>query len=70
MIEADPETIARDQTPELEAKRAARMKAYNKSFLPKLLATYMPWYNPSRVPLPGGYETARTTYSNLALGVR
>lgn len=70
MIEADPETIARYQTPELEARRAARMKAYNKAFLPKLLATYMPWYNPSRLALPGGYETARTTYSNLALSIR
>lgn len=70
MIDADPDTVERHQTPELIAKRKARLKAYNKAFLPKLLNTYMPWYSPANVPLPGGFETARTTYSDMAVSIR
>ncbi|MEY2756697.1 MAG: hypothetical protein RIR33_475 [Pseudomonadota bacterium] len=70
MIEAAPEVMARYQQPEMEAKRQARMSAYTKAFMPKLLATYTPWYSPSSVPLPPSYEGARRTFSDLALSVR
>lgn len=70
MIEADPETVARYDTPELKARRAARDKAYLRSVLPKQLATYMPWYDPRRVDLPPQFEPARADYTRLAVSVQ
>lgn len=70
MIEADPVTIARYDTPEAKAKRAARGKAYLRNVLPKQLATYMPWYDPRKVSLPPQYEPARETYTRLAASVQ
>jgi hypothetical protein len=70
MIDADPETIKLGDTPELEAVRKARMKAYVANVLPKQLATYLPWYDPRKVPLPPQYETARQTYSSMATAIQ
>lgn len=70
MIEADPETIARYDTPEAKAKRAERAKAYMRNVLPKQLATYLPWYDPRKVSLPPQFEPARATYSALATSVQ
>jgi predicted metal-dependent hydrolase len=70
MIDASPEIMKRYSAPELEARRKARLAAYTKIFTPKLLATYLPGYNPSRVPLPSGFEEARGEFSRLAMSVR
>jgi predicted metal-dependent hydrolase len=70
MLSAEPELVAAYQSHEMQATRSARLRSYNRSFLPKLLATYLPWYNPARVALPPEYETARKTYSDLAVSIR
>ncbi|MBI1188757.1 MAG: hypothetical protein GC206_15735 [Alphaproteobacteria bacterium] len=70
MIAADPETIARYNTPERAEKRKARRKAYAAKALPKQLATYMPWYNPRTMRLPDAFEPARAEYTSLAASVQ
>lgn len=70
MIAADPETIARYDTPELKAKRVKMAQTYLWNVLPKQLATYLPWYNPRTVPLPPQFEPARQEYSRLAMSVQ
>ena len=70
MIEADPEAIARFDTPEWKKVRKARLARYQRAFLPRFLATYLPWYNPARVALPRGFQGARETYSALAVSVQ
>lgn len=70
MIDADPETIAKYDTPELRALRKKRMQRYIWNVLPKQLATYMPWYNPRKVKLPPQFEPARKTYSALATSIQ
>jgi len=68
MKAADAELFARYDNPESAAVRKAFNAAYGKRVLPKLLATYMPWYNPRRIDLPPAYEAARERYSGLAIG--
>ena len=70
MIEADRETMAKYDTPELKKLRDERMKRYMKAWLPKQLATYMPWYNPRTANLPPQFEPARNTYTALAASVQ
>lgn len=70
MIEADPEMIARYDTPELKTKRAKRAQAYLWNVLPKQLSTYLPWYNPRHVPLPPQFEPARQEYTRLAASIQ
>jgi predicted metal-dependent hydrolase len=70
MIEADPEVMARYDTPELKKLRTARMKRYLWNVLPRQLATYMPWYDPGRVRLPPQFEPARQAYSALATSIQ
>ncbi len=69
MIEADPQTIARFDHPDLRAKCARRAQNYFRNLLPKQLATYMPWYDPRRIRLPDQFEPARQTYTRLAASV-
>lgn len=66
MIEADPQTMAEFDRPDLKARCAARADSYFRNLLPKQLATYMPWYDPRRIPLPDQFEPARQTFSQLA----
>jgi uncharacterized protein len=70
MITADPETMKRYDTPHWRSVRKARMARYRRDYLPRLIGTFMPWYNPARVSLPEGFEGARATYTALAAGVR
>ena len=70
MIAADPQTMARYATPEWEAVRKRRLKAYKDDFTPRYLATFSPWYNPAKVKLPAGFQTARDTYTALAASVQ
>ncbi len=70
MIAADPETMARFKTPEWAAVRKARMSQYKRAYLPRLIGTFMPWYNPARVALPGDFELARKTFTEMAASVQ
>lgn len=70
MIAADPQTMARYDTPEWEAVRKARMKRYMGDYLPRLIGTFAPWYNPATVALPAGFQAARDTYTALAASVQ
>lgn len=66
MKQADPETMARFQQPDIVAAR----KKFNAHFwrrgLPRVLQTYMPWYDPRKVDLPDAFQIARHRYSDLA----
>lgn len=70
MIDADPETIAKYETPELKRLRKQRMNKYVWNVLPKQLATYLPWYDPRKVSLPPQFEPARAQYTALAQSVQ
>ena len=70
MVEADPETMARYNTPGQKALRAKRLRTYLWHLLPRQLATYMPWYDPASVRLPTQFEPARQTYSALAASIQ
>lgn len=66
MKDADPETMARFQEPEVVAAR----KKFNAHFwrrgLPRLAKTYSPWYDPRKVDLPDAFQIAQGRYSDLA----
>lgn len=66
MKDADPETMARFQQPDVVAAR----KKFNAHFwrrgLPRLMQTYAPWYDPRKVDLPDAFQIARGRYSDLA----
>lgn len=70
MIEADPKTMAEYQSPEWIRIRRQRADRYYRDYLPRLLGTFMPWYNPARVALPIAYETARAEFSARAVAVQ
>jgi hypothetical protein len=70
MLEADPETVARYNTPEWAAVRKKRLATYTRNYLPRYLSTFSPWYNPAKVDLPAGFHLARQTYTALATGVQ
>lgn len=58
--------FARYDTPELAAERKAFNRRYLSLGLPRVLNTYMPWYNPAKVGLPPEFEQARGHYSHVA----
>lgn len=62
----EQELIARYQTPEIVAERKAYNRHYMRRGLPRVLSTYMPWYNPAKADLPQQYEDARVHYSHVA----
>ena len=70
MIAADPEMIARYETPEWAAIRKSRMDRYKRAYLPRLIGTFMPWYNPARVALPKDFQLARQTFTEMAASVQ
>jgi uncharacterized protein len=63
---AETELYARYQTPEIVAERKAFSRHYWRRAIPRILGTYMPWYDPSKVDLPQEYEDAREHYSHVA----
>jgi len=70
MLEAEPDLVARYDTPELKAVRKRRMARYQRAFLPRLMATFLPWYDPAKVALPAEYHRARETFTALAASVQ
>ena len=70
MIAADPEALATYDTPEWAAVRKARSRRYTRAYLPRLLGTFMPWYDPAKVRLPVGFEAVRTEFTARAVNVQ
>lgn len=70
MLAADPRAIAAYDTPEWAAIRKKRARRYYADYLPRLLGTFMPWYDPAKVRLPRGFEEARAGYTALATNVQ
>lgn len=66
MKAGEEDLFARYETPEIVAERKAFNRHYMRRGLPRVLATYMPWYNPAKVDLPPQYEDARVHYSHVA----
>lgn len=66
MMVGEEELFARYQTPEIVADRKAFNRDYLRRGLPRVLATYMPWYDPAKIDLPTQYEDARVHYSHVA----
>lgn len=67
LVAPQGELFAAYQAPEIAARRKAFNKHYMSRGIPRVLATYMPWYNPAKVDLPGEFEAARQHYSSTAL---
>jgi predicted metal-dependent hydrolase len=68
-LDADAPRIARLQTPQMVAERNAFLRAFNRRNTPKLLATFMPWYDPANVRMPPEFEPTRARYTNLAVSI-
>ncbi len=66
MKAGEADLFARYQTPEIVAERKAFNRHYLRRGIPRVLATYLPWYDPSKVDLPPQYEDARVHYSHVA----
>lgn len=67
LVAPQGELFAAYETPEIVAQRKAFNKHYLSRGIPRVLATYMPWYNPAKVDLPVEFEAARDHYSRTAL---
>jgi uncharacterized protein len=52
--------------PEIVARRKAYNRHYMRLGIPRVLATYLPWYDPAKVDLPLQFEAAREHYSHVA----
>lgn len=70
MIAADPAAIAAYDTPEWARIRKARARRYYADYFPRLIGTFMPWYNPAKVKLPGEFNAARARFTALATSVQ
>ncbi len=70
MLAAEPGLLAKYDTPAWTAVRKARLARYRAIFLPRFIATLMPWYNPARISLPKDFQQARDTFTALAVSVQ
>ena len=68
-LEADAARIAAMTTPEMVANRLAFQKEFKRRNSPRLVNTFMPWYNPAKVRMPDEFEQARAHYSSLAVSI-
>lgn len=68
-LEADAQRIAAVETPAMRATRADFLRQFNRRYLPRHLATFLPWYHPSRVRMPAGFEAIRAEYTRLAVSI-
>ncbi len=68
-LEADAQRIEQLTTPGMMESRNAFAKAFSRRNTPKLLATFMPWYDPAKVRLPAEFEATRAHYSDLAVSI-
>lgn len=68
MRTADPELFSAYDRPEVAAARKAYNKAYWRRALPKILATYLPTYDPRNLELTPAFAAAQRRYSAMATG--
>lgn len=68
-LEADATRVEQLTTPQMVASRRAFQKEFNRRNTPRLLNTFMPWYNPARVKMPDEFEQARAHYSAAAVSI-
>jgi uncharacterized protein len=68
MVNTDPEVFRQKYGGELEtrARMGPRFAQMRRLFLPKLLATYLPWYTPHRIPMPAAARAAADGYTALS----
>lgn len=66
MKTGEKELFARYQAPEIVAERKAFNRRLMRRGVPNVLATYLPGYDPAKVPMPSQYEDARIHYSHVA----
>jgi uncharacterized protein len=64
---ADAANIARFDTPEAKRTRKTFNAAYLRRSLPRILATYLPGYDPRGLKLGPAFERAQERYSGLAV---
>lgn len=64
---ADADQFARFTAPDVVAERKAFNKRYWGKAIPRILATYMPGYDPRKVTLPAQFGEAQARYSGLAV---
>ncbi len=68
-LAAEASRVAELTTPQMLAERRAFQKAFNRRNTPRLVNTFMPWYNPARVRMPADFEQTRAHYSRLAVSI-
>lgn len=66
LIAPHADLFASFEIPEIILRRKAFNKHYMRRALPRVLTTYMPWYDPNKVDLPPEFEIARQHYSRVA----
>lgn len=69
LVAPQGEVFAAYSAPEIVARRKAYNRHYMRRGLPRILATYMPWYDPAKVDLPQEFQAAREHYSKSALAL-
>ncbi len=69
LVAPQSEVFAAYSAPEIVARRKAYNRHYIRRGLPRVLATYMPWYDPAKVDLPREFQEAREHYSKSALAL-
>jgi hypothetical protein len=69
LVAPETELFARYDAPEIAARRKAYQKSYNKAALPRILGTYLPWYNPEKGAMPSQYDESRAHYSHVAIAL-
>lgn len=69
LVAPQGEIFAAYSAPEIVARRKAYNRHYMRRGMPRVLATYMPWYDPAKVDLPQEFQAAREHYSKSALAL-
>jgi predicted metal-dependent hydrolase len=68
-LEADAARVREMTTPEMREQRMTFQQEFNRRNTPRMINTFMPWYNPARVRMPDEYEETRRHYSALAVSI-
>jgi hypothetical protein len=66
LVAPQADVFAAYSAPEIVERRKAYNRHYMRRGIPRVLATYMPWYDPAKVDLPDEFQAARDHYSRSA----